>query len=801
MMKFNKLKRLFSIAICLCLIFATMPISFAGNDVGEGILDTFKDSNNFQALTFTVNPVGTSSSIQAFAIGWNVKILDENGEVFDEVYLETPPRFSGASRKYYLPLSKGFTYAPKANEVVSASIESKISSGKVSRYRQIVEGATGSTFLIDARIQKYTYNASRNPKYLPASPATYADNMDDIKAYFNEFSSVFKDNLPGTYFDLSKTFPSPEPKTLADPYVQLVLPQNGITVLRGTVVTFKGWGTGCHHIGGFVDDGFIGQQNNPSGDINDIMWYETTVKLDKLGPHTFHLVGRNTSSTDGKTHQSATHTVYVIDPPPNSGKIYVKNIDIDTNKEIPDTAYEIPGVAFGKPETVSAKAVNEYKVLGSYQTFSSTAPDKSKMQTATTQTVTLSSTNKEAYVYFWYKYDPTAVTPKPPVKINYDPIAIINNPSVAYAGDDVLIDGSKSYDTDGYIEHYYWVLPGTDGCDPLNPWYNVLYNDEQNIDKGTVWYPNVGIYNIDLEVEDDGNCSGFDKSTIQIIEPKPSISIEVIAEKVKENRKITLDLSKSTSSKRFPIDWSLTTWSIQPVSGTGASGDYGVRLANGTVYKNINNVAYQYKGGAWQNTGLAFISVLKGQKTVYFQARDSGQYKITVSMTNTSTFNSAVHYSNTLERTITIVEDLPPIANFSGSDSNIREFENPVDKTLQRYGIIPVLCTTISPDGDPIGKRVWSARYDSDNDLAQGASIAVAFGDETTIYPYTGTEPFTSGVRLVVNGDKDPEAEIWSYEVGKYTEALQAFEDIPDNETVKELLIPSDFKSSYVQGW
>ena len=800
MNKKHKFKQLLSIFICICFIFSIFQISYADNGMGGGILGTYKDTKNFQALTFTVNPVNSTSPTQAFAVGWTVKILDESGNVFDEVYLATPPQFSGASRKYYLPLSKGFSYKAAGNEVISGSIESKISADKVNRYRQIVSGSVGSTFLVDAHIQKYTYNALSNPKYLPASPACYADNMDQINSDFKEFSDSFKNNLPGNYFDLRKTFTAPEPVTLPDPHVEITLPANGSTVLRGTVVPFKGWGTGCHHIGGFVDDEFIGEQGNTSDDINNKMWFETTVKLDELGPHTFYLLGRN-AATGGKTHKSNVHTVYVIDPPPNSGTIYIKCLDIDTNKEIPDTAQEIPGVEYGKPKTVTYTPVASYKVQGSYQTFSTSAPDKSKMETATSQTVTLSSTNKEAYVYFFYKVDNTVPPVKPPPKINYDPIAIIGNPAVAYAGDDVLIDGSRSYDEDGYVERWIWEVPGTDGSDPDNPWFNTLNNDEQDTEKGMVWYPKVGVYGIDLEVVDDGNCSGYGQSIIEIIEPKPEVNIDIVADKMKENRKITLDLSNSKSSKRFPVDWNLTTWSIRPVSGTGASGDYGVRLANGTVYKNVNGIAQLYSNNSWTDTGLDFNSVLKGQKTVYFQARDSGQYKITVSMTNTFVLNSAVHYSNTLDRTITVVEDLAPVADFSGSESNIREFENPIDKTLQKYGIIPVICTSTSPDGDPIGKRIWSVRYDSDNDLTQGTGVAAAFADETTIYPYSGTDPFTSGIRLVVDGEYASTAEIWSYEVGKFTEALQVYEDIPDSETVKELLLQSDYKSSYVQGW
>jgi|GEM_PF-1539522 len=495
--------------------------------------------------------------------------------------------------------------------------------------------------------------------------------------------------------------------------------------------------------------------------------------------------------------------------PPTEGVVFVRYINYDTDEEIPELANEFT-LKFGEKKTISGLPVpSGYESCkGSFKRYyadtSTTVipPNKNDITEETSQEITLSQSQKVAYVYFWYKPKAEEV-PKPPVKINYDPIAIISNPAVAYAGDDVLIDGSKSYDSDGYVVRWVWEIPGTDGSDPDYPWINVLNNFVQDIEKGTVWYPNVGTYDIDLEVVDDGGCSGFDRSTIEIIEPKPSISIDIIANKMKENRKITLDLSKSKSSKRYPIDWSLTTWKIEPVSGTGASGDYGVRLENGTVYKNVNGKAQLYNNEAWIETGTDFNSVLTGQKTVYFQARDSGQYKITVTIKNTYFLDSSVHYSNTIDRTITVVEDLPPLADFNGAESNIRDIENPADKKLQKYGIIPIWCTTTSPDGDPIGKREWSIRFDSDNDSVQGVSNAVAFGDETTIHPYTGdkSEPFTSGIRLMVEGEYDDTAEIWTYEVGVYVAALKAFEDIPDHETVKELLIPSDFKSDYTQGW
>ena len=783
-------RRTLSLILALAILFSISIPVYAGYNDGILMIDT--DNTKHQALKMHVDSVASTSPLQAFCTGWNFEFNNSSDSIsvsFD-IY---PVDFNGGSRDYIFPMTTGYTKPTtgiKGGKSIRDMVSDKAAFDRITK--------SGFTVTANATIQKYSYSKG---KFTPLS--VYANTSAEIDSEFSEFTAAFKTNTKNDYFDLSLTLAS-EPPVAPDPKVNLTLPINNSTVLQGTVVTFKGFGTGVHHISGFVDGKFMEEQGNPSEDYNDQMKFETTVKLDEIRDYTFQIKGRNTADlTDAgsKLAESAIHTVHVIKPPANSGTIYIKCLDIDTNKEIPDTAQEIPGVEYGKPKTVTYTPVASYKVQGSYQTFSTSAPDKSKMETATSQTVTLSSTNKEAYVYFFYKVDNTVPPVKPPPKINYDPIAIIGNPAVAYAGDDVLIDGSRSYDEDGYVERWIWEVPGTDGSDPDNPWFNTLNNDEQDIDKGTVWYPKVGVYGIDLEVVDDGNCSGYGQSIIEIIEPKPEVNIDIVADKMKENRKITLDTSKSKSATRYPIDWNLTTWSIQHVNGTGATGDYGVRLPNGTVYKNVNGKAHLYNNGTWTDTGLDFNYVLRGQKMVYFQARDSGQYKITVSMTNTFVLNSAVHYSNALERTITVVEDLAPVADFSGAESNIREFENPIDKTQQKYGVIPVICTSTSPDGDPIGKRIWSVRYDSDNDLAQGTGVAAAFADETTIYPYSGTDPFTSGIRLVVDDEYASTAEIWSYEVGKFTEALQVYEEIPDSETVKELLLQSDYKSSYVQGW
>lgn len=730
-----------------------------------------------QAVSMTVGSVKSESSLQAFCIGWTFTFSNENNSITVYVPLSIADKGSG-TETYTFPLTTGWTL--KSTGIAGAkSIRDLVKNKKV--YDSIIKD--GCHVHADARIEKYSYtNGAFKPLYI------YADSRAELDSRFSEFSNDFRNNTKSDYFDLNLTFAPepPDPAAIPEPKVTLIQPQNGITVLQGTTVTFKGTGTGCHHIGGFVDGKFYGvEQFNPNEDITSEMTYETTVRLDEVRNYTFQLKGRNTGQERDEGSvlaESAIHTVHVISPPPDSGSIFIRCIDYDTEKEIKDTSQAIPGVKYGQSRTIDISSLdqailNGYEFKGSFQTLSDAMPDKSKLTANKSQTVTLSSTNKTAYIYFWFKQKEV----RPPDPVTKSPIAKLNNTAVAYAGDDVSFDGSQSYERDGTITGYSWSLPGA------------YENNAGNSSGGKTWYDKEGTYSIGLTVTDDSGRTASTSGSVKILPPKPNVILNVSAAKLKENRKITLDLSDSTSPGRFPIDWSLTAWNIEAVNGSGASGDYGVRLENGKVYRNLEGKAQLYESGKWKATGLDFNSILTGQKIIQFQARDSGQYKITATLTNAASFDSSLHYSNSTVKTINIVEDLAPVADFSAPDGNVREHESPEGSLKQKYGIIPVTCTTVSPDGDPIGIRKWSLRYDSNNNGS--------FADEKTVYPYTGDEPFTNGVRLVVKGDSAAVCEVWSYEVGSYTETLEAFEAIPDNETVSELLIPGDYKSSYVQGW
>jgi outer membrane lipoprotein-sorting protein len=791
----NYSKTLSLIMIIAILFSFHIPVQadIGGGGEEKGALSPIYDNSSHGALQWRVKGVTSTSPLQAFVIGWNFTFKGDNGQTLT-IYIPRKMDYWGAHPPANVyPLTNGWSSSTAMHGIDNTGAYAgktcirdfiNYEPNKV-KFDNIV--SKGCTITANAKIQKYTYDTDRKPEFIAISssnPTNIATTYDELKNNFKEFSSEYLINMVN-YFNITFRI-EPEKIPPQTPKVALTQPKNGTTILQGTTVTFKGTGTGCHHIGGFVDGKFYGvEQYNKNDDIASEMIYETTIRLDEAKDYAFQLKGRNTGQERDEGSvlaESAIHTVHVIAPLPDSGSINIRCIDYDTEKEIKDTSQAIPGVKYGQARTIDISSLDQsilsnYEFKGSSQNHSDAIPDKSKLTANKSQTATLSSTNKTAYIYFWFKQKEV----KPPVPTSKPPTAILNNTAVAYAGDDVSFDGSQSYDTDGTITGYSWSLPGASE------------NNAGSDSGGKTWYDKEGTYSIGLTITDDSGLTASASGNVKILPPKPNVILNVSAAKLKENRKIALDLSDSTSPGRYPIDWSLAAWSIEVVKGSGATGDYGVRLENGKVYKNSEGKAQLYESGKWKATGLDFNSILTGQKTIQFQARDSGQYKITATITNTASFDSSLHYSNSSIKTINIVEDLAPDADFSAPDSNVREQDSPEGSLKQKYGIIPVTCTTVSPDGDPIGVRRWSVRYDSNNNGS--------FADEKTIYPYTGYDPFKGGLRLVAKGDSAAVCEVWSYEVGSYTEALEAFEAIPEDEAVVELLTFEDYRSDYAQGW
>ncbi len=759
-----------------------LPVYSADNGESESTNDNSNifpilDGNNHQAIVINVSKIPSSKTLQAFTYGWDIDVVEKPSGDKVSVYFPVTPAFSltGIGRTYVFPLQDGFDYTGlnilgSFGEVVRGkSIEQMIreqSPADVNNYKRIITKEVGSDFIFNARIQQYTFNSVTNTYsakdvflkkggVCKVPEGTQGYFLDDLtQPEWSTFTPTFKDNVRNNYYGLIQPFEA-EPVPLPTPHVNLTMPINESTVYKGTTVTFNGFGTGVHHIAGFIDGQmYRTEQLNPNEDINMQMKYETTVKLDEVRDYTFQIKGRNTPLASDKgsiLDVSEIHTVHVINPPVDSGTIYVKCYDANNNLIANSEQQPIQGVKFNEAKIVYAPNLSGYKCSGSYQSYNNSNPTLSNKQSGTQQTVTLSSANQNAYVYFWYDE----------VK---GPVAFIDGPTEAKAGESLKLSGARSYckQSGATIVDYTWSN-GTKGVS-----LDLSFNSP-------------GDYTINLTVTDNNGLTNTATHIVTVEPPIPEARFN-FGGKIKENRKIIIDATASLSPEKYPIDWTKATWKIEPILDTGATWDWGVKTSNGLLVKAKSTMNQ---------------SVFTGQSVLNFQARDSGQYKVILSITNT------YPATDTYQGIITVAEDLLPVADYEIQKENLREFDNPVDSSSRKYAKVPIIDKSYSPDGDYICKRTWCFRFnETNNKNADGTPI---FSDDTTRYKFEGS-PLTlflpaERFRLVVDNDNDTDVQVLTYEVGQIFVQVIVEELIPDNETIADFLLPSDKRVTALQGW
>ncbi|MFE8703923.1 Ig-like domain-containing protein [Cytobacillus sp. FJAT-54145] len=298
---------------------------------------------------------------------------------------------------------------------------------------------------------------------------------------------------------------------------------------------------------------------------------------------------------------------------------------------------------------------------------------KGKAKGSTKVTVTYKGLSAEATLYVG-EIPPPEPEPEPEPDPNLPPTVTINAPSEVKAGDPFCISAAAS-DPDGTIDAYYWsttlegTLTGPSSCG--------MYSLEE------------GTESVDVSVTDDKGASASDSKTIRILPPTPSADLS-IGGTLKENREVTL-ASTSTSPQYFPIVWEKVYYIIEPLEGQM------IDLVKSQA-TNVTVTGNQYKVTGTTN----FKSLFKVK----------GQYKVTHYVENTAGL------SDTYTRTITIQEDLNPNADFSTVTTIYR------DNTENERAIATIKVTDQSTSSDDvIAKRLWTYRYDSDNDES--------FDDET----------------------------------------------------------------------
>ncbi|MHB9094215.1 MAG: PKD domain-containing protein [Eubacteriales bacterium] len=271
--------------------------------------------------------------------------------------------------------------------------------------------------------------------------------------------------------------------------------------------------------------------------------------------------------------------------------------------------------------------------------------------------------------------------PPPEEPVNQPPVARFSWPSSIYEGDNVTVT-ENSFDWDGQVVDWNWSFNNTNG---------VTSNLGQG--GGTATFANSGTYNLSLTVTDDQGLTGSVSHSIIVNKPIPTANITNTGT-LKQNRKITLDSSTSTSPAKFPIDFTLDEWTITPVSGGTAS-----------------DVKLGTKTGSKQD--------------VLFKA--PGVYKAALRVHN-SKYPSEWAYKDLI-----IVPDDPPIANFTVPAII---FRNPAD---QSYASINPIDRSYSLDGDTISQRTWKYKFDSDNDGSFLDETWVILDNANNVFPVLRT--------------------------------------------------------------
>ncbi|MEK5183279.1 PKD domain-containing protein [Paenibacillus sp. FSL P4-0288] len=325
----------------------------------------------------------------------------------------------------------------------------------------------------------------------------------------------------------------------------------------------------------------------------------------------------------------------------------------------------------------------------------------------------------ETYAGVYKKDNPIdyPVSPKPSAKPEgKPPIARISAPKYVKAGDDVLINGSGSSDPDGYITDYAWGVHGSQvGIG--------------NTAKGYVWYTRDDVgqtFPISLTVVDNDGQIGSTSTEITVIEPKPA-AIVSISGTLKQNRKTTLT-NFSQSPTRFPLVPSKTQVTISAVSG-------------GT------NADIKYNG-----TLADFES-----KDILFKS--PGTYKATIYVENT------LGYSDRSELIFDIVPDELPFAYFGMPGKVYRDPSN------GNKAVVSIDDMSFTKDKDPLVRRIWEYRYDSNNNGS--------FADE-------GWVRFNEENRTRLN--------LELYEVGKYEIRLTVLEEF-GQPTIEQFVTEADRRS------
>jgi hypothetical protein len=283
-------------------------------------------------------------------------------------------------------------------------------------------------------------------------------------------------------------------------------------------------------------------------------------------------------------------------------------------------------------------------------------------------TVPSTDADKKVEYTFIYRYSPATLPPT---------VSIDSKDSVIM-GNDITIKAGGTDPQNNPIYYSWSVSPSS--------WMQGTLEGTSS----TVWFNQVGTVTVTLTGSTSGG-SDTDTQNIRVLPPIPQVILDSPLS-IGINHKLTVDASKSSSgSQRYAIDWTKTVWEISITDNS-----------QGLTLEDIKTL-HPYTVTT-NSQGKQVMRIAGDYRQIDILSKKQGKINIYSSLTNTAGY---IGFAN---REVELLPDLAPEIGISVTKETLRD---PSDNNLAPIDLID---TSTSPDGDPIGKRVWFYAFDSNND-------------------------------------------------------------------------------------
>ncbi|MBN2899957.1 MAG: hypothetical protein JXO44_14405, partial [Clostridia bacterium] len=251
------------------------------------------------------------------------------------------------------------------------------------------------------------------------------------------------------------------------------------------------------------------------------------------------------------------------------------------------------------------------------------------------------------------------------------PVAIISAKLDQNKNDDYVAMEGQVFDINGRESYHPEGIKLVDYKFKTNGGYVASTGSKKN---DYIYYLDSATYSPELTVTDANGGKDTDTTTIRV-RPAEFVPIITVEGTQKENRKVSIRVENDHSLRYFPVDESSLDWTITPLDGQGD--------------------VVRVDGAADGNDQFDVLFKKKGRYRIDVSGEISSGYK---------------RYSGSASTTITIVEDVAPVADFTVSSKHVRDVTN--DNTT----VISIYDNSHSRDGDYITQHKYWYRYDDDND-------------------------------------------------------------------------------------